>query len=121
MGEYCQVAGWGVTNTKTGDTPKSLLWAKVPIKNVTACRVKAFKTFLKHDIEKLTGARSKSMVTWKNVWKTLEKLGGSKTYVPPGIMETLIYRPINERMHICAGNTKTDSCQVGMLSWVFYL
>ena len=114
MESDCEIAGWGGTETKRSSN--TLLWAKVPIKNVTGCRVKAFKTFLKHDIEKLTGARSKSMVTWKNVWKTLEKLGGSKTYVPPGIMETLIYRPINERMHICAGNTKTDSCQVGMLS-----
>ena len=75
--------------------------------------MKALIGFLKHDITKLTGSNSKSMLTWEN----LEKLGGSKTYVPPGEMETLIYRPISERMHICAGNTRSDSCQVGMLSW----
>ena len=53
-----------------------------------------------------------AMLTWNNI----EKLGGSKTYHetnprdPP--MDTLLYRIIDDKMHICAGDKKTDSCQV---------
>ena len=75
--------------------------------------MKALIGFLKHDITKLTGSNSKSMLTWMN----LEKLGGSKTNVPHSDMETLIYRPMNDKMHICGGDIKTKSCQVGTFSW----
>ena len=75
--------------------------------------MKALIGFLKHDITKLTGSNSKSMLTWMN----LEKLGGSKTNIPHSDMETLIYRPMNDKMHICGGDIKTGSCQVGTLYW----
>ena len=65
-----------------------------------------------------------AMLTWNNI----EKLGGSKTYLetdprdPP--MDTLLYRIIDDKMHICAGDKKTDSCQVNIyvlsLSFYFY-
>ena len=105
MESDCQIAGWGVTETK--ETSNTLLWAKVPIRNVTECRVKTFIYFLKKDLHKMTGKKRDAMLTWKN----LEKLGGSKTIF--GInMDTLNYRIIDDTMHICAGDNKTDSCQV---------
>ena len=105
VGENCQVAGWGVLGPSR-DTPTKLQWADVPIRNVTDCRVKAFLNFLKSDIKELTGSDSNSVLTWKNI----EKLGYSKSNFSE--IETIIYQPINDRMHICAGDTKTDSCQV---------
>ena len=103
----CQVAGWGVINAKTKKTSNTLLWAKVPVRNVTECRVKAFIYFLKKDLRILTDLKPDAMLTWKN----LEKLGGSKTSIKSD-MDTLNYRIIDETMHICAGDNKTDSCQV---------
>ena len=46
------------------------------------------------------------MLTWNNI----EKLGGSTSWW--GDLDTLTYRFINDRMHICAGNSNTDSCAV---------
>ena len=105
VGENCQVAGWGDVG-KSRHTSKALQWANVAIKDMTECRVKTFLYFLKNDIKELTGSDSNSKLTWKN----LEKLGHSKSYVSAA--ETIIYRPINNRMHICAGDTKTNTCQV---------
>ena len=97
------VAGWGVNDTKKPDIlPSSLQWTKVPIRNVTECRVKAFIYFLKKDLHNMTGKKHDAMLTWRN----LEKLGGSKTIF--GInMDTLNYRIIDDTMHICAGDNKT--------------
>ena len=92
---------------KSRNTPTVLQWADVPIRNVTDCRVKAFLHFLKEDIKNLTGSDSDSVLTWQN----MEKLGNSKS-VFLNKLETIIYRPINEKMHICAGDTKTDTCGV---------
>ena len=52
VGSSCSIAGWGATET-SGSSDK-LLWAKVPIRNVTECRVKAFITFLRFDLHELT-------------------------------------------------------------------
>ena len=101
----CEIAGWGATETKRSSN--TLLWAKVPIRNVTECRVKAFIYFLKKDLHKMTGKKRDAMLTWKN----LEKLGGSKTSFR-NKMDTFNYRIIDDTMHICAGDNKTDSCQV---------
>ena len=105
MESDCEIAGWGTTETKR--TSNTLLWAKVPIRNVTECRVKAFIYFLKKDLHKMTGKKRDAMLTWKN----LEKLGGSKTSFR-NKMDTFNYRIIDDTMHICAGDNKTDSCQV---------
>ena len=104
-GAHCQVAGWGDVG-ESRHTPKLLKWTNVAITDMAECRVKTFLYFLKNDIKELTGSDSNSKLTWEN----LEKLGHSKSYVSAA--ETIIYRPINNRMHICAGDTKTDTCQV---------
>ena len=108
VGSSCSVAGWGVVDTKTRATSSSLQWAKVPIRNVTECRVRAFMYFLKADLHAETGLRHDAMLTWRNI----ETLGGSKTNFPESDMDTLIYRVIDDNMHICAGDNKTDSCWV---------
>ena len=107
VGSSCSVAGWGVNDTKTEETSNSLLWAKVPIRNVTECRVRSFIYHLKQDLQSETGLRYDAMLTWRNI----EKLGGSKTNHLED-MDTLTYRLVDNNMHICAGDTKTDSCQV---------
>ena len=105
MGSNCQIAGWGATETKK--TSNTLLWAKVPIRNVTECRVRSFIYHLKQDLHVETGLRYDAMLTWRNI----EKLGGSKTNHLED-MDTLSYRLVDENMHICAGDKKTDSCWV---------
>ena len=114
MGSYCQIAGWGATETKK--TSNTLLWAKVPIKNVTECRVKAFIFFLKNDLRNNKGLKRNPMLTWRN----LEKLGGSKPNFKSD-MDSLNYRIIDDTMHICAGDNKTDSCQVITTPLNFFL
>ena len=47
------------------------------------------------------------MLTWNNI----EKLGFSKTK-HTSVMDTLTYRLVDDKMHICAGDNKTDSCKV---------
>ena len=105
VGSSCSVAGWGATET-SGSSDK-LLWAKVPIRNVTECRVRAFIHFLKVDLHKLTNKTGEEMLTWNNI----EKLGFSKTK-HTSVMDTLTYRLVDDKMHICAGDNKTDSCWV---------
>ena len=43
-------------------------------------------------------------------WNSIRTLGGSTSIW--GDVDTLTYRFINDRMHICAGNSNTDSCAV---------
>ena len=50
--------------------------------------------------------KGEEMLTWNNI----EKLGGRNSVW--GDVDTLTYRVINDKMHICAGDKKTDSCQV---------
>ena len=50
--------------------------------------------------------KGEEMLTWNNI----EKLGGRTSVW--GNLDTLTYRVINDEMHICAGDKKTDSCQV---------
>ena len=102
----CQVAGWGDLDDDARHIPKVLQWAKVPIRNTTECRTNYFLNFLKGDMKNLTGSVSNSMLTWKNI----KKIGHRKSVSSNS--ETLIYRPIINRMHICAGDTITDTCQV---------
>ena len=45
------------------------------------------------------------MLTWNNI----EKLGGSVSIYGT---DTLTYRLIDDKMHICAGDNETDSCKV---------
>ena len=49
------------------------------------------------------------MLTWDNI----EKVGGSKTNLE-GDPDSLTYKIIDDKMHICAGDTKTDACQVSI-------
>ena len=107
MGSNCKVAGWGVIDPETEETPNFLQWAEVPIRNVTECRVRAFIHFLKVDLHKLTNKTGEEMLTWNNI----EKLGFSKTK-HTSVMDTLTYRLVDDKMHICAGDNKTDSCKV---------
>ena len=116
VGSSCSVAGWGVNDAKTGETPNSLLWAKVPIKNMTECRVRSFIYFLKQDLHAETGLRHDAMLTWRNI----EKLGVSKTNHLED-MDTLTYRLVDDNMHICAGDRKTDSCQVIIQPLIIFL
>ena len=119
-GSNCQVAGWGVIGKKSKETSSTLLWAKIPIRNVTECRVRSFIYYLKQDLHVETGLKHDAMLTWRNI----EKLGGSKTNIPSddpeSDMDTLTYRLIDNNMHICAGDAKTDSCQVIIQSLNFF-
>ena len=99
-------------DTETRASSNSLQWAKVPIRNVTECRVRSFIYYLQYDLHVETGLRYDAMLTWRNI----EKLGGSKTNIlsddPESDMDTLTYRIVDDNMHICAGDNKTDSCWV---------
>ena len=103
-------------DTETRASSNSLQWAKVPIRNVTECRVRSFIYHLKQDLHVETGLRYDAMLTWRNI----EKLGGSKTNHSDD-MDTLTYRIVDDNMHICAGDTKTDSCQVIIQPLNFFL
>ena len=116
VGSSCSVAGWGVVDTETRASSNSLQWAKVPIRNVTECRVRAFVYFLKYDLHNETGLRHDAMLTWRNI----EKLGGSKTNHLED-MDTLTYRLVDDNMHICAGDRKADSCQVIIQPLIIFL
>ena len=103
-------------DTETRASSNSLQWAKVPIRNVTECRVRSFVYFLEQDLHAETGLKHDAMLTWRNI----EKLGGSKTNHLEDV-DTLTYRIVDDNMHICAGDKKTDSCQVIIQPLIIFL
>ena len=99
------MAGWGLS--KNGQRSKKLLWAKLVVKTAAECRTNHFIDVLKKDLKQLTGKSGNKKLTWKNI----KKIGlENKSKHNDGI--TLVYFPVIERMHICAGDVKKQACSV---------
>ena len=101
------MAGWGLG--KNGKRSKKLLWAKLVVKSAAECRTNQFIHSLKKDLKQLTGKNNNKKLTWKNI----KKIGlESESRDIDG--HTLVYFPVIQRMHICAGDVKKQACSVSI-------
>ena len=50
------------------------------------------------------------------IWESLD-LGYDNKIHDYGRVDTIIYLPIHESLHICAGNEEFDTCEVNFLNW----
>ena len=66
------MSGWGYWNEWSANNNKAsdhLLYAKIPIRNITKCRTQAFIEWLSNDLVDLGHLNKSSELTWEHIRK----------------------------------------------------